>query len=123
MIELPLWASILVSILVVLGAALTLVGTYGLLRFSSFYARVHAPTLGTSMGAVLIAAGSILYFSLAGGRPLFHEVLIVVFVTVTTPVTLMLLTRAALYRDRAERKEGIPPMRFRAELEKADDYK
>jgi multicomponent K+:H+ antiporter subunit G len=29
-----------------------------------------------------------------------HELLIAGFVTVTTPVTLMLLGRAALYRDR-----------------------
>jgi multicomponent K+:H+ antiporter subunit G len=31
-----------------------------------------------------------------------HEVLIGLFVTMTTPVTFMLLARAALYRDRAE---------------------
>jgi multicomponent K+:H+ antiporter subunit G len=29
-----------------------------------------------------------------------HEVLIAVFMTVTTPVTLMLLVRAAFFRDR-----------------------
>ena len=36
------------------------------------------------------------------GRPVLHEILIGVFLTVTTPITLMLLVRAALYRDREE---------------------
>ena len=45
---------------------------------------------------------SMLYFSVLGSRPVLHEILIAVFVTVTTPVTLMLLARAALYRDRSE---------------------
>jgi multicomponent K+:H+ antiporter subunit G len=38
-------------------------------------------------------------------RPVVHELLILVFVVVTTPVTLMLLARAALYRDRAEGRD------------------
>ncbi|MOA67918.1 putative monovalent cation/H+ antiporter subunit G [compost metagenome] len=57
--------------------------------------------------AVLLA--SILYFSVTGQRPAIHEVLLLVFVSVTTPVTLMLLARAALYRDRAERNGTVPP--------------
>jgi multicomponent K+:H+ antiporter subunit G len=38
----------------------------------------------------------------------FHEILIIVFVVVTTPVTLMLLGQAALYRDRVEEQRGVP---------------
>ncbi|MNL76167.1 putative monovalent cation/H+ antiporter subunit G [compost metagenome] len=41
-------------------------------------------------------------------RWVFHEVLIVVFVIMTTPVTLMLLGQAALYRDRVEERGGVP---------------
>jgi multicomponent K+:H+ antiporter subunit G len=37
-----------------------------------------------------------------------HEILIAAFVTLTTPVTLMLLARAALYRDRTEGNEEVP---------------
>ena len=39
-------------------------------------------------------------FSATEGRPVLHELLIGLFVTVTTPVTLMLLGRAALYREK-----------------------
>jgi multicomponent K+:H+ antiporter subunit G len=49
---------------------------------------------------VLIA--SMLFFSVLQTRPVIHELLISVFVTLTTPVTLMLLVRASLLRDRAE---------------------
>lgn len=106
--DIPLWAAIVFAVLIVGGAGLTLLGTIGLARFESFYARVHAPTLGTSFGMVGIVLASALYFTLTQGRPVFHEILIVVFVTITTPVTLMLLARAALHRDRADGKPGIP---------------
>lgn len=111
MSDIPLWAAILIAVLVVGGALFTLIGAYGLMRFRGFYPRVHAPTLGTSLGMVGIAFASILYFSITQSKPLFHEVLIIIFVTITTPVTLMLLTRAALYRDRAERNDEVPWMR------------
>lgn len=105
---LPEWAAVLVAVLVLAGAAITLIGTIGLARFSTFYQRVHTPTLGTSLGAGMLLAGSSLYFSVASGRPVLHEILIFIFISVTTPVTLMLLARAALYRDRAEGNEGVP---------------
>src|SRR5690606_37788584 len=41
-------------------------------------------------------------FSVLGSRPVMHEFLIGIFVTITTPVTLMLLGRATIYRDRTE---------------------
>jgi multicomponent K+:H+ antiporter subunit G len=79
-----------------------------LLRLGNFYARVHAPTLGTTLGAGSILAGSALCFSVLEARPVVHEILIAVFVTLTTPVTLMLVVRAALYRDRTEGSPNIP---------------
>jgi multicomponent K+:H+ antiporter subunit G len=106
----PLWVAVLVGVLVLAGAAITLVGTIGLARFSTFYQRIHAPTLGTSFGAVFVLLASSLYFSVETGRPVVHELLILAFVVVTTPVTLMLLARAALYRDRPEGNAGVPPI-------------
>ncbi|RYE88262.1 MAG: cation:proton antiporter [Hyphomicrobiales bacterium] len=99
---LPEWAAILVAVLILAGALITLIGAVGLVRFSSFYQRIHAPTLGSSLGAAFVLLASSLYSSLALGQPVFHEALVVVFIIVTTPVTLMLLARATLYRDRAE---------------------
>jgi multicomponent K+:H+ antiporter subunit G len=107
--DLPGWAALLVALLVLSGAAFTLIGSLGLLRLKNFYERVHSPTLGTTFGVVLIIAGSILCFSVLQTRLLVHELLIAAFVTLTTPVTLMLLVRAALYRDRTTGKADVPP--------------
>jgi multicomponent K+:H+ antiporter subunit G len=100
--DLPLWLAILVSVLVVLGSLITMMGCVGLVRLKSFYLRIHAPTMGTSMGGGLVLLASALYFTLTRERLVVHELAIFAFVSVTTPVTLMLLARAALFRDRFE---------------------
>lgn len=105
---LPGWAALLTALLVLVGAAVTLIGSFGLVRLGNFYARVHAPTLGTTLGGASILIGSALYFSVLEARPVVHEILIAVLVTLTTPVTLMLLVRAALYRDRIEGSTDVP---------------
>ncbi len=107
--EVPLWAAILGSVFLLLGAGVTLVGTYGLVKLETFYERLHAPTLGTSWGAGGIVIGSMIIFSAAAARPVLHEILIWAFVTITTPVTLMMLGRAALYRDRSASNPGQIP--------------
>ena len=114
--NLPAWAALLTALLVLIGAAVTLIGTLGLLRLGNFYARVHAPTLGTTLGMASILAGSALCFSALEARPVVHEILIAVFVTLTTPVTLMLLVRAALYRDRTEGSRDVPAAETAEEL-------
>ena len=96
------WAA---AVLVVLGALLAFAGSLGLLRLKTFYERVHPPTMGTTLGTGLILIGSILHFSALEGRPVLHEILIGIFMTVNTPVTYMLLVRAALRRDQAEGRD------------------
>jgi multicomponent K+:H+ antiporter subunit G len=106
--DLPGWAALLTSLFLLVGAGLALTGSFGLLRLGSFYERIHAPTLGTTLGIGSILVGSMLFFSVLEARPVLHELLIGVFMVVTTPVTLMLLARAALYRDRREGSPGVP---------------
>lgn len=106
--DLPLWAAIIVGLLVIMGAGITFIGALGLLRLDNFYERIHPPTLGTTLGTGCILVASILCFSVLHSRPLVHEVLIALFLTLTTPVTLMLLARAALYRDRVEGSKTVP---------------
>ena len=107
--DLPLWAAWAVSALAVGGAALSLLGAVGLVRLRRFYERVHAPTLGATLGMSLIVAASILFFSLLAGRPILRDLLVGGFLTLTTPVTLSLLARAAAFRDRVENAEDRPP--------------
>jgi len=119
--DLPAWAAITVALLVLFGAAITLLGSIGLIRFASFYERVHAPTLGTTLGTGLVLIASMLYFTVLEARPVIHEVLIAVFVTLTTPVTLMLLVRATLFRDRFESDSGKGPRKLVEEVDDGPD--
>lgn len=112
---LPDWAMLVVAGLLVLGSTLTLLGTFGLLQLRSFYDRLHAPTLGTSWGTAAILLASILAWSWAGDRVFLHELVIGLFVMITTPVTLMFLGRAALHRDRVSGVEDVPRPTAKAE--------
>lgn len=106
MADIPLWASIPAAILLVLAGMLTLIGSLGLLRFPNFYSRVHAPTLGNTMGAVAVLLASILVFSALSQRPVFHEIVITMLLFLSSPVTAMFLMRAAAYRTRYDHDAG-----------------
>ena len=99
-IDLPAWIALLVSLLIIMGAALTLTGSIGLLRLPSFYQRIHAPTLGTTLGTGSILIASMLFFTTVESRAVVEEILIAVFVTMTTPISFILLAKAT--RQRAE---------------------
>jgi multicomponent K+:H+ antiporter subunit G len=86
--------------LVVAGACFAFAGSLGLLRMRTFHERVHPPTMGSTLGAGLILAASILHFTTLEGRPVVHEILIGALMAFTTPVTYMLLVRAARRRER-----------------------
>jgi multicomponent K+:H+ antiporter subunit G len=92
----------LAALLVLAGASLALLGSIGLLRLETFYERVHPPTMGTTLGTGLVLIGSMLFFTIHESRPVLHEILIGAFMTLNTPVTYLLLVRAALHRDRLE---------------------
>lgn len=98
--ELPLWAAIPAILLLVAGGLLTVVGSLGLLRLKDFYSRMHPPTMGTTLGAGCILVASMLVSSALLHRPVFHELLITLFVVMTAPVTAMILMRAAVTRGR-----------------------
>lgn len=108
--DLPLWAAIPVSVFLLIGSGLAVIGSFGFYRLPSFYDRIHAPTLGTSWGAGGIIIASMIFFTVLETRLVIHEILLGIFVTITTPVTLMLLGRAALYRDRSEGSKEVPAM-------------
>ena len=67
--EIPVLSAILTAMLLIGGAAITLIGSLGLLRLRSFYERVHAPTLGTTLGTTCVALASMIYFSALGADP------------------------------------------------------
>jgi multicomponent K+:H+ antiporter subunit G len=101
----------LAGILVVMGAILAFAGSFGLLRQRTFYDRVHPPTMGATLGTAFILLACVIHFSDAQGRLVLHHLLIGVFMLVTTPVTYMILVRAALHRDAAEGRDLLESRR------------
>jgi multicomponent K+:H+ antiporter subunit G len=103
MADVPPVVAALVALFALLGAAFALIGSFGLLRLRTFYERVHPPTLGTTLGVALTLVASMLLFSFLESRLVLHEIVIAVFAIVSTPVTYMLLVRAAVRRDAIRR--------------------
>src|SRR5690606_5529966 len=97
-IDLPLWATIPATLLLIAGGLLALIGSIGLLRLRDFYARMHPPTMGTTLGTGCVLIASMIVSSALMGRAVIHELLITLFIVMTAPVTAMLLIRAAAYR-------------------------
>ena len=120
--DLPPVAATAVAALALIGAAVALTGAFGLLRLKTFYDRVHPPTLSTSLGLFCVVLASIVTFSVLGTRIAIHELLLFFFVTLTLPVSMMLLARAALFRDRVEAydKELASEVLAAAQQEAAD---
>lgn len=102
-ISLPIWAALPATVLLFIGGALSFIGALGLLRLPDFYARMHPPTMGTTLGTGCVLVASMLVSSAILHLPVLHELLITLFVTMTTPVSAMLLIRAAIARSRTRR--------------------
>jgi len=84
-----------ISFCLIVGGFFTLVGSIGLVRLFDCLMRLHAPTKATTLGVGGVLAASLLY-SLDHGRVVVHELLIVVFLFVTAPVSALMLARAAI---------------------------
>lgn len=104
----PLWVELMVSALLLISAVLSLVAAFGLIRLKDFFQRMHPPALANTCGTWCIAFGSIVYFSTLDGRLTLHAWVIVILLSITAPVTTVLLARAALFRKR-QAGENVPP--------------
>lgn len=107
--ELPGWVLLPASLLLILGGCCTLLGSLGLLRMQAFYDRMHPPSMGNTLGAGCVLIASMIISTALAGRPVVHELLITVFIVTTSPITAMLVMRAALHRRPSERKDAGGP--------------
>ena len=103
----PPWVDALTAVLVVVGALAALIGSFGVLRLKSFFQRVHAPTLGATLGTWGFTLATAVQASFESGQLYLHALLITVFIALTMPVTTLFLMRAAVFRGHM-RGEEIP---------------
>lgn len=82
--------------LLLTGAFFVFVGALGLVRFSEFFKRLHAPTKASTLGVGCILAASVGYHAFVGSDPQPRELLITAFLFITAPISAHLMAKAAL---------------------------
>ena len=105
---LPPWPDIVVALLLLTSAGVVFVAALGLVRLPDFFARMHAPALASTLGAWLVTFASIVHFSTRGAGLALHVWLIIIVLSITAPVTTIVLARAALFRRR-QAGDALPP--------------
>lgn len=88
---------ILLALLIIIGAAFTLIGSFGLFKLPDFFMRLHGPTKATTLGVGAILIASALYFSFEKDTLSLHEILITLFLFITAPVSAHLMAKAAIH--------------------------
>jgi multicomponent K+:H+ antiporter subunit G len=88
---------LLLSVLILIGAGFTLIGSLGLLRLRDFYSRLHAPTKATTLGVGSLLIASAVFFSHQDEGLSLHEFLVTLFLFITAPVSAHLMAKAALH--------------------------
>ncbi|MEW4368409.1 monovalent cation/H(+) antiporter subunit G [Paenibacillus kandeliae] len=90
-----------IAILIVLGAVLSVLSAFGIIRFPDVYLRAHAATKSATLGVLFVLTGAFLFFWVYDGYPSMRILLAIVFVFITAPIAGHLNARAA-YRT------GVP---------------
>jgi multicomponent K+:H+ antiporter subunit G len=97
-----------VAVLLVLSGVFVLVSAIGFLRLPDFFARMHPPALAYTLGSWCVSAAAVLYFSTLESRLVLRPLLVPIVLSVTVPVTTVLLARAALFRRRLAGGADVP---------------
>jgi multicomponent K+:H+ antiporter subunit G len=104
-------ADAVVALLLLSSGGLVFTAALGLLRLPDFFLRMHAPSLASTFATWIITLATVLHFAT---RPeevaSMHTWLIIVVLAITTPVTTIVLARAALFRDRLSGAPLPPPL-------------
>jgi multicomponent K+:H+ antiporter subunit G len=104
-------SEIIVSALLLCSGVAVLVAALGLVRLRDFFLRMHAPALASTLAAWTVTLAAIVHFSTRGGGLALHVWLIIIVLSITAPVTTIVLARAALFRRRQAGDVLPPPLR------------
>lgn len=99
MIIIPLLPSIVIALFLIAGGIVALIGSLGLLRFDDFTGRIHATAIGNTLGTILVLGASVVMSWYLNDRVFFHEIVIVLFLFLTSPISTMLLMRSYILRQ------------------------
>jgi len=99
---------ILMVVLLAIGCFFVLVGSFGLVKLSDFFRRLHGPTKATTLGVGCILIASIWHHAILGDGLGLREILITLFLFITAPISAHLMSKAALALD-TDRPRQPPP--------------
>src|SRR5689334_19961068 len=106
--EVPFWVEAVVATLLVSSGVFVVISALGFLRLPDFFVRMHPPALAYTFGSWSVTLAGILYFSAVESRVVLHPWLIIIVLSMTVPVTTILLARAALFRRRLAGEPDTP---------------
>ena len=95
--QLPALLELLLSALIVFGAALVLIGSIGLVKLPDFFTRLHAPTKATTLGMGSLLIASLIFTSYVTGDLHVQQLLITLFLFITAPIAAHMLAKTALH--------------------------
>jgi multicomponent K+:H+ antiporter subunit G len=100
----------IVALLLLASGVAVLVAALGLLRLPDFFIRMHAPAIAYTLGSWSVTLATVVHFTAHDGVVSLHAWLIIVLLSITAPVTTLLLSRAAVFRRRTAGEEVPPPL-------------
>jgi multicomponent K+:H+ antiporter subunit G len=110
---LDFWIEALVAALLLLSAVFTLAAAWGVVRLKTFFQRMHPPALVYVWACWCVTFASILYFSAQSQGLQLHVWVIIILLSITVPITTLLLSRAALFRGRQAGRADLPVALYR----------
>ena len=103
------WSEALVAVLLLASGVVVCTAGLGVRHLPEFFMRMHAPALASTLAVWLVALASIVHFSASQGSLALHVWLIALVLSITAPVTTVVLARAGLFRERQDGAEHVPP--------------
>lgn len=87
--------NLLIAIPILIGAFLSLVSAFGLIRLPDVYTRNHAASKATTLGVMATLLGALVFYYVKDGTFNSRLVLGIFFIFITAPVAGHLISRAA----------------------------
>lgn len=92
--------SLIASIFIFLGSIIALISAIGIVKFQDVFLRSHASTKSSTLSVLLTVVGVLIYFIVNSGFFSVRLLLSLVFINLTSPVGMHLISRAAYRKDR-----------------------
>lgn len=92
-----LMMEMVIAFLIVAGSLFMLIGSFALIKLPDLMTRIHGPTKATTLGVGAILAASICFIFNSSGKVSINELLIILFLFGTAPVSAHFISRAFLH--------------------------